>query len=94
MDVRYHIDPHNGLPHCYGHGVTEEEAEQVLVGPGETVKGDNASRIKVGQTAAGRYLKVIYVPDDDGAGVFIVTAYELRGNAKQSYRRRRRKRGK
>jgi len=94
MDVRYHIDPDNGLPHIYGHGVTEEEVEQVLRGTGEEIAGTEGSRMKVGQTAAGRYLKVIYSPDEEGEGVFVITAHELRGKAKQAYRRRRRKRGK
>lgn len=30
MDVRYHFDPDAGLPHIYGHGVTEAEVEHVL----------------------------------------------------------------
>ena len=94
MDVRYHRDPDTGLPHMYGHGVREEEVEEVLRGSGEEIAGTESSRMKVGQTAAGRYLKVIYVPDDIGDGVFVITAYELRGKAKQAYRRRRRKRGK
>jgi len=94
MDVRYHVDAHNGLPHIYGHGVTEEEVEQVFRGAGEEVRGTEGSRMKLGQTATGRYLKVIYVPDDDGLGVFVITAYELRGKAKQAHRRRRRRKGK
>jgi hypothetical protein len=39
----------------------------------------------------GRYLHVIYVPDEDGDGIFVVTAYEFRGKALQAYRRRRRR---
>ena len=30
--------------------------------------------MKLGQTLAGRYLQVIYVPDDDPRSVFVVTA--------------------
>ena len=94
MDVRYYLDPDTGLPHISGHGVTEEEVEYVLRGSGEEVAGTEGSRLKIGQTAAGRYLKIVYVPDDDGLGVFVITAYELQGKAKQAYRRRRRKKGK
>jgi hypothetical protein len=36
-----------------------------------------ASRVAVGQTEAGRYLRVIYVPEPGGA--FVITAYELKG---------------
>ena len=50
--------------------------------------------MKLGQTDAGRYLQVIYIPDDDPQSVFVVTDYELQGKAKQAYRRRRRRRGK
>jgi hypothetical protein len=74
-----------------GHGVTEEEAEYVLRHPGEDHPGRDDSRHALGQTEAGRYLRVIYVPDEDGDGVFVVTAYELEGKPLQAYRRRRRK---
>ncbi len=30
MGFRYHLDPETNLPHIYGHGVTEAEAEHVL----------------------------------------------------------------
>ena len=30
MDIRYNCDPDTGMPHIYGHRVTEEEVEQVL----------------------------------------------------------------
>lgn len=47
--------------------------------------------MKLGQTAAGLYLQVIYVPDADPASVFVITAYELRGKAKKAFRRRQRR---
>lgn len=93
MDVRYYYDADTGLPHIYGHGVTEDEVEQVLRGPGEDLAGTRGARMKLGQTAGGRYLQVIYVPDDDPRSVLVITAYELRGKAKQAFRRRRRRRG-
>ena len=92
MEVRFHLDPDTGLPHIYGHGVTEEEVDQVLRGPGEDSAAERSSRMKLGQTTAGRYLQVIYVPDEDPRSVFVVTAYELRGKAKKAYRRRQRRR--
>ena len=94
MDLRYHLDADTGLPHICEHGVTEEEVEQILRGSGDEVAGTRGSRIKLGQTASGRYLQVIYVRDDVGDGAFVVTAYEPKEKAKQAYRRRRRKRGK
>jgi hypothetical protein len=93
MDVRYYLDPDTGLPHIYGHGVTEDEVEYVLRGPGEDLPAARNSRMKLGQTAAGLYLQVIYVPDDDPRSVCVITAYELQGKAKQAFRRRRRRRG-
>lgn len=93
MDVRYYPNPVTGQPHIYDHGVTEAEVEEVLRGSGEDLPGTRNSRLKLGQTAAGRYLQVVYVPDDDPRSVFVVTAYDLQGKAKQAFRRRRRRRG-
>ena len=47
--------------------------------------------MKLGQTAGGRFLQIIYVPDKDEDFVFIITAYELRGKAKTAFRRRQRR---
>jgi hypothetical protein len=91
MDVRHYLDPDTGQPHIYGHGITEEEVEHVLRGPGEDWPAERATRMKVGQTAAGRYLQVIYVPDEDPRSVFVITAYDLRGKAKKAFRRRQRR---
>ncbi len=60
--------------------------------PGEDRLGREASRIAIGQTAAGRYLRIIYVPDPEPDAVFVITAYELTGKALAAYRRRRSKR--
>jgi len=54
MEIRFYEDPDTGLPHIYGHGVTEDEVRQVLGSPGEDLPGTRQSRMKVGQTAAGR----------------------------------------
>ncbi len=91
MDIRYHIDPDSGDPHIYDHNITESEVEQVMRGAGEDLPARNGARMKLGQTAAGRYLQVIYLPDDDKSSVFVITAYELRGKAKTAFRRRRRR---
>lgn len=94
MTFRYYLDPVTGQPHVYGHGVTEAECEHVLNHPGEDLPGRDGSRQALGQTAAGRYLRVIYVPDDHPPdSVFVVTAYELTGKPLQAYRRRQRGRG-
>jgi hypothetical protein len=91
MDVRFHLDPDTGLPHIYGHGITEDEAEFILRHPGQDRPGRDNSRHAMGQTASGRYVRVIYVPDEQGGGVFVVTAWEMRGNELRAYRRRRKR---
>lgn len=92
MRVRFYIDPATSRPHIYNHDVTEEEVDDVLESPGEDRPGREGSRVAIGQTEAGRYLRVIYVPDPDPDSVFVITAYELRGKPLLAYRRRQRKR--
>ena len=90
MRLRFYLDPETGLPHIHGHAVTEQEVEDVLENPGEDRVGREGSRVALGQTRGGRYLRVIYVPESEGA--FVITAYELAGKALFAYRRRRRAR--
>ncbi len=91
MEIRFYEDPATGVPHIYGHGVNEEEVSEVLCSPGEDLPAKRNSRMKIGQTRAGRYLQVIYVPDDNPDSVFVITAYELQGKAKTAFRRRQRR---
>ena len=91
MEIRFFMDAQTDQPHIYGHGVTEEEVRQVLQRPGEDRSGDEGSRIKLAQTTAGRFLKVIYRPDKGADGIFVITAYEMRGKARQAFRRRQRR---
>ncbi len=90
---RYHVDPETGLPHIYGHGISEREVEEVMHGSGEEYSGSEGSKMKIGKTAGGRFLQVIFVPDEDKKGVFIVTAYEPTPKSKKSFRRRLRRKG-
>ena len=91
MNIRFYIDKETGLPHIYNHEVDEVEVEEVLRNPGEDRAGRNDSRVAIGQTQAGRYLRVIYVPDRQPDSVFVVTAYELKGKPLTAYRRRQRR---
>lgn len=91
MEIRYYLDPETGLPHIYGHGVSEEEVEQVFRGNGEDLSAANGARMKLGRTTLGRYLQIIYSPDDGLDSVFVITAYELRGKSKKAFRRRQRR---
>lgn len=92
MNIRFYVEPSSGQPHILEHGVDEKEVEDVLETPGEDRPGRDGSRVAIGQTRAGRYLRVIYVPDPEPESVFVVTAYELRGKPLLAYRRRRRTR--
>jgi len=92
MNLRFYLDPSTGQPHIFGHGIDEDEVEEVLEAPGEDRRGRNGSRVAIGQTKAGRYLRVIYIPDRQSDSVFVVTAYELRGKPLLAYRKRRRRR--
>ncbi len=92
MEIRYNRDEETGLPHIYDHGVSEREVESVLDFPLESRRGAGNSRVAIGKTPAGRYLKVIYVPDEQRHGLFVVTAYELRRKPMAAFRRRYRKR--
>lgn len=92
LNIRYYIDPETGLPHIYNHDITEDEVEEILSKPGEDRQGYEGARVAIGQTQAGRYLRVIYVPDPVPSHVFVITSYELRGKALTAYRKRRRRR--
>lgn len=63
-----------GVPYIYDHGVTEDEVEWILTHPSEDGPLSRGSRQAIGQTTSGCYLRVIYVPDEEGDGVFVVTA--------------------
>lgn len=89
MKVRFYLDPESGEPHVGRHGVGEDEVHNVLVRPLEDRPGRDGSRVALGQTEAGRYLRVIYVPDAEPDSVFVITAYELGPKAKRALRRRR-----
>jgi len=91
MQIRFYLDPDTDLPHILDHGVREDEVEDVLKHSGEDRPGTEGSRIALGQTRAGRYLRVIYVPDPELESLFVVTAYELTGKALTAYRRRQRR---
>jgi hypothetical protein len=91
MNIRFYVDPETGFPHIFGHRVDEQEVEDVMKKPGEDRPGREGSRVAIGQTRTGRYLRVIYVPDPEPDSVFVITAYQLTGKPLLAYRRRRRR---
>jgi hypothetical protein len=62
MNVRFYLDPETGQPHMYRHQVDEQEVQDVLKKPGEDRPGREDSRVAIGQTRAGHYFRVVYVP--------------------------------
>ena len=91
MNIRFYIDPETGDAHIRRHGVREDEAEDVLRRPLEDRPGHDGARIAIGQTRAGRYLRVVYVSDPKPDSVFCITAFDLSPKAVHALRRRRKK---
>jgi hypothetical protein len=84
VKVRLYIDQVSAA-----HAVDEQEVRDVLTHAMEDRPGREGSRVALGQTAAGRYLRVVYVPDPEPDSVFVITAYELGPKAKHALRHRR-----
>ena len=91
MEIRFYLDSATGQPHIYNHDVTEKEVEEVLTNRGEDRPGLDGSRLAIGRTGGGRFLKIVYVRDPEADSVFVITAYELRGKPLLAYRRRQRR---
>ncbi len=91
MNIRYYIDPETDQPHIHNHNISEAEVEDILSRPGEDRSGRDGSRVALGQTRTGRYLRVIYVLDTDPKSIFVITAFDLTGKPLIAYRRRSRK---
>jgi hypothetical protein len=91
VTIWFYLDPSTGEPHIHQHNVSEKEVEEVLKQPGEDRLGRDGSRVAIGQTATGRYLRVIYVRDPKPDSVFVITAYDLRVKPLLAYRRRQRR---
>jgi hypothetical protein len=94
VEIRYYIDAQTGQPHIYHHSISEAEVENILRNVGEDRPGTEGSRVAIGQTRAGRYLRIIYVLDPERDEIFVITGYELTGKPLLAYRRRLRRKGK
>ena len=93
VKIRFYIETQNGEPHIHNHGVFEDEVEEVfLSGLGQDRVSREGSRMLMGQTEAGRYLRIIYSPDPEPDSVFVITAYELKGKPLAGFKRRQRRR--
>lgn len=89
MKIRFYNDPETGQPHIYKHHVTEQEVVEVIYFQLEDRPGREDSRIMIGCAESGRYIKVVYVQEEDG--IFVITAYELKGKPLSAYKRRRKR---
>ncbi|NBC47540.1 MAG: DUF4258 domain-containing protein [Gammaproteobacteria bacterium] len=91
MNIRFFVDPQTDAPHIYEHRVSEDEVEEILLYPSEDRPGRDGSRVALGRTSGGRFLRVIYVPDPEPNSVFVIAAYELSGKPLIAFRRRHRR---
>ena len=88
MRLRFYIDSETEQLHIHGHDVSETEVEEVLARPLEDRPGKDGSRVALGRTQRGRYLRVIYVPDPAPGSIFVLTAYDLGPKARRALGRR------
>lgn len=86
MYVHFYIDPATDEPHIYGHGVSGDEVEEVLLEPGEDRLGRDGSRVAVGQTSSGAFFAS---STSRTRSQIVITAYQLTGKPLAAYRRRR-----
>jgi SpoVK/Ycf46/Vps4 family AAA+-type ATPase len=91
VDIRFYLDE-SGEPHIHNHHVEQAEVEEVLRRPLEDRSGAERTRVAIGRTEEGRFLRVIYVPDPNRNAMFVITAYDLRPKALKALRRRLRRR--
>jgi uncharacterized DUF497 family protein len=69
-------DPQGNVQHLAEHGVTVEEAEEVLEQPlGTGLSRSSGRPLVMGMTSAGRWLVVVY-EEIDADTIYPVTAYE------------------
>jgi hypothetical protein len=87
MKMRFNTDP-SGDPHIWNHNVSEREVAEALSNPLESIRGRGTSVICIGQTRGGRYLKVIYSPDEVGTDIFVITAFDVTSRQIRALRRR------
>jgi len=94
MRCRFYHDLLFGGPHIHHYDVVECEVLAILAHPGEDFPVLDGARMALGQIKPGeRYLKVIYVPDPEANGVFVITAFTIRGKMLKRCRSRQRSRG-
>jgi hypothetical protein len=84
-------DPDGNVQHLLDHDVTVDEAEEVLLEPGNSRASSRSSGLPTvfGWTSTGRHLGVVYeIVDDDPFMLRPVTAYEVPPPASKKKRRK------
>src|SRR4051812_3687098 len=81
MELRFWNDPKRAYCTFMGTGSPKRKCGRCWPAQGVDFPDRENSRVHLGQTSAGRYLKVVSVPDEGSDSAFVVTAYELRGKA-------------
>jgi hypothetical protein len=89
MELRFYIDPQTGEPHIQRHNVDEQDMADVLADPLEDRPGREGAWVALGQTRTGRYVRVVYVPDEGRRSAFVITAYPVGFKVVRALRRRR-----
>ena len=92
VNIRYCIDPEADRPHILDRGVAKHEVEEVLARPGEDRPRREGTRVALGRTRRGRLLRVVYVPEPGPDGIFVITAYDLKGKPLRAFIRPMRRR--
>jgi uncharacterized DUF497 family protein len=77
FDIIWDYEPGGNIAHLAEHGVTPDEAEEVLMHPAKVEHSRSSGRwIAFGRTTAGRDLAVVYEQIDDMT-ILPVTAFDL-----------------
>ncbi len=86
-------DSDGNVQHIAGHGITVEEAEEVVRASYEAAvaSGSSGRPTVFGWTITGKYLAVVFeIIDDDVPQVYVVTAFEAPPPAEPKRRRKKR----
>jgi hypothetical protein len=69
------IDPVSDMPHIWNHDVSETEVAEIHDDPIEDRPGRQGTRIALGKTHGGRFLRIVYSRSPDRQAAFVITAY-------------------
>ena len=76
-EIIWNEEPGGNLEHIAGHGLTQEDVEEVLFNPVDRdVSRSSGLPIVFGFTTDGRYIMVVYEQIDD-VTIYPVTAYDI-----------------